>query len=304
MTIDGHKRKQIPTARGGVHAVCTPPGANLIEISTFPPHLALSCAEFRDRVWVFRDTPRSACVMIGRPRRARRLMGREAPMMDQTRDDGGEGLHASLARRIAMVRDRYEAAWVRVAEGEPAPTLADFLGDSVDPERSMIAAALSAVDASRRSVDTMAADGPESIPNDFIPTLRGNPDGDRPTVAPTGMMPVDRHAPTMAPTEAFGTILERRAAAGERGRGADGHADGRLHARPRHGRPRAGRDVAAGRVRGDAGDRRGAETGRARQGAKGAAEGRRVRPAGASWGGAGWGWCTRRCTASSTASSR
>jgi serine/threonine-protein kinase len=151
----------------------------------------------------------------------------EGTPMNETRDDfdgGRAGVHSSLADRINQVRERYEAAWMLVDRGKPEPTLQDFLGDSVEPERSILLQALSAVDRAQRGrLSQEATNGGaataetivgESIPNDFIPTLRENRGPNDQTVAPTGILPIDRHAPTMMPTEAFGTMLDRQRDAG------------------------------------------------------------------------------------------
>jgi serine/threonine-protein kinase len=47
------------------------------------------------------------------------------------------------------------------------------------------------------------------IPNDFLPTMIGGPDGaPKPTVSPTAMLAIDRNAPTLAPTFADQPVSE------------------------------------------------------------------------------------------------
>ena len=75
-----------------------------------------------------------------------------------------ESLKASDLSRIDRVCDRFEAAW----QAGDEPKLEDYLGDTPEPERSVLRRELLAIDAERRKQKA-----PPSL-DEFVQNLTGN----------------------------------------------------------------------------------------------------------------------------------
>lgn len=135
---------------------------------------------------------------MGAPRDSVGAIGKETPMSEAT-DHTRTGVNSVLAERIERLREKFEAEWLIAAKGGQQPSLELFLANTPEPDRPLIAEALSVIDRVYRSRMSVSPDA--SIADDMLPTMLGSPDGnDQPTVSPTVQVPIDRHAPSMGAT--------------------------------------------------------------------------------------------------------